>query len=45
MKPVETVPTAVDGRTLGQRGALTRQRLLEAAEQVFARSASTTPRS
>ena len=36
MKPVETVPTAVDGRTLGQRGALTRQRLLEAAEQVFA---------
>jgi AcrR family transcriptional regulator len=32
----EVVPTGVDGRTLGQRGALTRQRLLEAAEQVFA---------
>jgi AcrR family transcriptional regulator len=36
VKPVETVPTGVGGRTLGQRGALTRQRLLEAAEEVFA---------
>ena len=36
MKPVETVPTGVDGRTLGLRGARTRQRLLEAAEEVFA---------
>jgi AcrR family transcriptional regulator len=36
VKPVEAVPTGVDGRTLGQRGALTRQRLLEAAENVFA---------
>jgi AcrR family transcriptional regulator len=36
VKPVETLPTGVDGRRLGQRGALTRQRLLEAAEQVFA---------
>ena len=36
MKPVETLPTGVGGRTLGQRGALTRQRLLEAAEEVFA---------
>ena len=32
----EVVPTGVDGRTLGQRGALTRQRLIQAAEQVFA---------
>ena len=36
MKPVDVAPTAVDGRALGQRGALTRQRLIEAAEQVFA---------
>jgi AcrR family transcriptional regulator len=36
VKPVETLPTGVHGRTLGQRGALTRQRLLEAAEEVFA---------
>jgi AcrR family transcriptional regulator len=36
VKPVEVLPTGVDGRTLGQRGALTRQRLLEAAEEVFA---------
>ena len=35
MKPVETVPTAVDGRALGRRGTLTRTRLLEAAEEVF----------
>ena len=35
MKPVDVAPTAVDGRALGQRGALTRQRLIEAAEQVF----------
>ena len=36
MKPVETIPTGVDGRTLGRRGARTRHRLLEAAEEVFA---------
>ena len=36
MKPVETVPTGVGGRTLGRRGARTRTRLLEAAEEVFA---------
>jgi AcrR family transcriptional regulator len=36
VKPVDVAPTAVDGRALGQRGALTRQRLIEAAEQVFA---------
>ena len=36
MKPVETAPTGVDGRALGRRGALTRTRLLEAAEEVFA---------
>ena len=36
MKPVETMPTAVDGRALGRRGARTRTRLLEAAEDVFA---------
>jgi len=36
VKPVETIPTGVDGRTLGLRGARTRQRLLEAAEDVFA---------
>ena len=36
MKPVDVAPTAVDGRALGQRGALTRQRLIEAAERVFA---------
>jgi AcrR family transcriptional regulator len=36
VKPIEVAPTAVDGRALGQRGALTRQRLIEAAEQVFA---------
>jgi AcrR family transcriptional regulator len=36
VKPVEAAPTAVDGRALGQRGALTRQRLIEAAEHVFA---------
>jgi AcrR family transcriptional regulator len=36
VKPVETVPTGVDGRTLGRRGARTRTRLLEAAEDVFA---------
>lgn len=35
MKPVDVAPTAVDGRALGQRGARTRQRLLEAAEVVF----------
>ena len=32
----ETVPTGVDGRALRSRGAQTRQRLLEAAEDVFA---------
>jgi AcrR family transcriptional regulator len=37
VKPVEVAPTAVDGRTLGRRGAQTRTRLLEAAEDVFAR--------
>ena len=37
MKPVETMPTAVDGRALGRRGARTRTRLLEAAEDVFAK--------
>ena len=36
MKPVETMPTGVDGRALGHRGARTRHRLLEAAEDVFA---------
>jgi AcrR family transcriptional regulator len=36
VKPVDVAPTAVDGRALGQRGALTRQRLIEAAERVFA---------
>jgi AcrR family transcriptional regulator len=36
VKPVETVPTGVGGRALGRRGALTRNRLLEAAEEVFA---------
>jgi AcrR family transcriptional regulator len=36
VKPVDVAPTAVDGRALGQRGALTRQRLIDAAEQVFA---------
>ena len=36
MKPVETMPTGVDGRALGRRGARTRTRLLEAAENVFA---------
>jgi AcrR family transcriptional regulator len=35
VKPVDVAPTAVDGRALGQRGARTRQRLLEAAELVF----------
>jgi AcrR family transcriptional regulator len=35
VKPVDVAPTAVDGRALGQRGTLTRQRLIEAAEQVF----------
>jgi AcrR family transcriptional regulator len=30
-----TVPTGVDGRALGPRGALTRERLLAAAESVF----------
>jgi AcrR family transcriptional regulator len=30
-----SLPTGVDGRALGQRGMLTRTRLLEAAEQVF----------
>lgn len=32
----EVVPTGVDGRALRERGARTRQRLLDAAEQVFA---------
>jgi AcrR family transcriptional regulator len=32
----DVVPTGVDGRTLRSRGARTRQRLLEAAEDVFA---------
>ena len=32
----EVVPTGVDGRALRSRGARTRQRLLEAAEDVFA---------
>lgn len=32
----DIVPTGVDGRTLRSRGARTRQRLLEAAEDVFA---------
>jgi AcrR family transcriptional regulator len=36
MKPVETMPTGVGGRALGRRGAQTRNRLLEAAEEVFA---------
>ena len=36
MKPVEIAPTGVGGRALGRRGALTRTRLLEAAEEVFA---------
>jgi AcrR family transcriptional regulator len=36
VKPVETMPTNVDGRALGRRGARTRTRLLEAAEDVFA---------
>jgi AcrR family transcriptional regulator len=36
VKPVEAVPTGVGGRTLGRRGARTRTRLLEAAEDVFA---------
>jgi AcrR family transcriptional regulator len=36
VKPVETIPTGVDGRALGRRGARTRTRLLEAAEDVFA---------
>jgi AcrR family transcriptional regulator len=36
VKPVETMPTGVDGRALGRRGARTRTRLLEAAEDVFA---------
>jgi AcrR family transcriptional regulator len=35
MKEV-TAPTGVDGRALSQRGTRTRQRLLEAAEAVFA---------
>jgi AcrR family transcriptional regulator len=35
VKPIDVAPTAVDGRALGQRGARTRQRLLEAAEVVF----------
>jgi AcrR family transcriptional regulator len=33
---VTAVPTSVDGRPLSARGARTRRRLLEAAEQVFA---------
>ena len=36
MKPVEVAPTGVDGRALGSRGARTRDRLLKAAEAVFA---------
>jgi AcrR family transcriptional regulator len=36
MKPVETMPTGVGGSALGRRGAQTRNRLLEAAEEVFA---------
>jgi AcrR family transcriptional regulator len=32
----DVMPTGVDGRTLRSRGARTRQRLLEAAEDVFA---------
>jgi AcrR family transcriptional regulator len=38
VKPVDVAaaPTAVDGRALGRRGAQTRQRLLDAAETVFA---------
>lgn len=31
----ETIPTGADGRALSSRGAATRQRLLDAAEQVF----------
>jgi AcrR family transcriptional regulator len=31
----DTIPTGVDGRALSTRGAATRQRLLEAAEQIF----------
>jgi AcrR family transcriptional regulator len=33
---VTAVPTSADGRPLSERGARTRRRLLEAAEQVFA---------
>jgi AcrR family transcriptional regulator len=33
---VTAIPTSVDGRPLSERGARTRRRLLEAAEQVFA---------
>jgi AcrR family transcriptional regulator len=33
---VTSVPTSVDGRPLSARGARTRRRLIEAAEQVFA---------
>jgi AcrR family transcriptional regulator len=36
MTEFEPTPTAVDGRALSSKGAATRQRLLEAAEQVFA---------
>jgi AcrR family transcriptional regulator len=36
MTELEPTPTAVDGRALSSKGAATRSRLLEAAEQVFA---------
>ncbi len=35
MSEFEPTPTAADGRALSSRGVATRQRLLEAAEQVF----------
>ena len=36
MTELEPVPTGADGRALKKRGAATRRRLLESAEQVFA---------